>query len=508
MGKMSRLREALYGFVERPSLIHVRRGSPFAASLAKIGAGQQLSEDDIRGAFNLDEKQAIAVNETTQKLAAPIIIPAGPGKAVAMVSMQGVHLYEIECQPYCFSSKLLRENINRLAEDKDIGTIVLMINSPGGEVTGVKEAGDAIFAARKKKPVIAIIDPLCASAAYWIGSQASEIVAVPSSDTGSIGVFLLHVSYAVLLEGAGIKPTFIYAGKYKVEGNPYEDIGLETTEYLQEGVNKVYAEFIATVARGRGLDESFVEKNFGQGRCYDAEDAKRFKMIDRIASVSATLARCGVHMGLPDSRGGKRTEAPPPNTAADSKYKPISFIASGDNVYVSDAWPAHAFMSDPNAWSPDNSYGVLVLGNNITLTAANGRAVYEKTGEDKASGYWLCDLKESSYEPMPSSGVAGIKINYDADQDIGAISLYTSKIDVSTARVEASIDRTIAAEEAIDSTAEVPAGQTPAAQTAPEDVSAITGGPVDADERLLADVSAQAQQQSAARARRLALLRA
>ena len=43
MGKMSRLREALYGFVERPSLIHVRRGSPFAASLAKIGAGQQLS---------------------------------------------------------------------------------------------------------------------------------------------------------------------------------------------------------------------------------------------------------------------------------------------------------------------------------------------------------------------------------------------------------------------------------------------------------------------------------
>lgn len=306
MGRMSSLRRALHGFAGVPSLIHVNHGSALSVAFTKIAAGEQLAEDDVRAAFGIDIE---AANEAADMLAAPQIIPAGPGKAVAVVSMQGIALYDIEYQPYVFSTKLFKDTINNLAADTDIGTIVILCNSPGGVVTGVPEAADALLAAAKKKTVLAVVDPLCASAAYWICSQATQIVAVPSADIGSVGVFMLHVDYSGMLSQIGMKPTFIFAGKYKVEGNPYEPLGAEAQAYLQGEVDDTYQQFLAAVARGRQIDVTKAEANFGQGRTMAAADAKKAKMIDVVASVQATLAKCGVPMDSMDSRRGRRIEA-------------------------------------------------------------------------------------------------------------------------------------------------------------------------------------------------------
>ena len=87
----------------------------------------------------------------------------------------------------------LKEDIETAAKDKRVESIVLEIESPGGQVSGIHDAADAIFEARKAKPVQAYVDDLCASGAYWLASQADEIVASRDAMVGSIGVYSVYV---------------------------------------------------------------------------------------------------------------------------------------------------------------------------------------------------------------------------------------------------------------------------------------------------------------------------
>jgi ClpP class serine protease len=142
------------------------------------------------------------------------------------------------------------------------------------------------LAARKKKTVIGIVNPLCASAGYWIGASARRLIGVPSADIGSIGVFMCHYDCSAMLADAGIKPTFIFAGEYKVEGNSMEPLGEEAQGLVPKSeVDQTYSDFLAAVARGRGItaDKVVIEK-FGKGRCYGA-DGEAVGMIDEISTI-------------------------------------------------------------------------------------------------------------------------------------------------------------------------------------------------------------------------------
>ena len=149
----------------------------------------RADDRDVRAAFEVDEIEV----EMEARIGEPQIIP-GPrgGKATALVYARGTAMYDFEFQPYVFSTALLAQRVNALANDPAVGMIVLDVDSPGGVVTGTPEAADAIYAAAKRKKVVALVNPLCASAGYWLASQASEIIAVPSADIGSIGVYQLH----------------------------------------------------------------------------------------------------------------------------------------------------------------------------------------------------------------------------------------------------------------------------------------------------------------------------
>ncbi len=185
---------------------------------------------------------------------------------------------------------ILRRALAEAVADATVGTIILDIDSPGGSTHGLQETGDAVYAARKKKKVIALVNPLCASAAYWIASQAGEIIAVPSADIGSVGVFMLHFDHSGMMADMGVKATFIFAGEHKVEGNAFEPLSDGAKEYLQGEVNGVYRNFLKTVARGRGVAVADVEKNYGQGRTLMAADAVSVGMIDQVATFEAVLA--------------------------------------------------------------------------------------------------------------------------------------------------------------------------------------------------------------------------
>src|SRR6202043_3845971 len=115
----------------------------------------------------------------------------------------------------------LASTIRQAAADPSIAAIVLDVDSPGGQGYGIEELGNAIYEARAAKPIAAVANSLAASAAYWAASQATEFYAAPGAEVGSIGVYTMHVDYSEALKKEGISVSYISAGRYKVEGNPY-----------------------------------------------------------------------------------------------------------------------------------------------------------------------------------------------------------------------------------------------------------------------------------------------
>ncbi len=179
--------------------------------------------------------------------------------------------------------------LSDLANNRDVGAIVIDIDSPGGTVAGISGVADKIFALRGKKPIIAVVNDMMASAAYWLGSAADEIVADPSSSIGSIGVVAVHFDHSAELEIAGIKPTIIMAGEFKAEGNPFEPLSDEAKDFIRNRVDEFFESFVSAVARHRGISASTVKADFGKGRIFLAAKAKSVGMIDRIATKEQVI---------------------------------------------------------------------------------------------------------------------------------------------------------------------------------------------------------------------------
>lgn len=252
-----------------------------------------LVMDLARGTAVPDARLSGLLSSSAQSLAFDrsqrVPTAAGKGKVTAIVPVRGVALYDADFPPYCFSTRRLALNITELANDPSVASIILDVCTPGGTVTGTKEAGDAIYQARSRKGITAIVNPLCASAGYWITSQASEIVAIPSADIGSIGVFVLHIDQSAMLADLGIKPTFISAAPFKTEGNSLEPLTPVGKQFIQTEVDKIYADFLGAVARGRNTTSSVVRTQFGGGRCLSSRDALAAGMIDRIETADRAL---------------------------------------------------------------------------------------------------------------------------------------------------------------------------------------------------------------------------
>ena len=189
------------------------------------------------------------------------------------------------------STDLVGLSIRQAVADPTIKSIILDVDSPGGSTYGVQELADEIHRARDRKPVVAQINSLAASAAYWIAANASEVVMTPGGDVGSIGVYGMHSDLSGAMEKAGIKKTFVSAGQFKTEGHPYAPLGDEARAYTQQRVNEAYASFVGAVARGRGTTSARVKAEFGQGRTVGAREALRLGMVDRIGTMQSTLQR-------------------------------------------------------------------------------------------------------------------------------------------------------------------------------------------------------------------------
>lgn len=185
----------------------------------------------------------------------------------------------------------VRVSLNEMLANEAVKTIVLDIDSPGGSSAGMAELSRDIMRARTKKPIVAVAQYTMASAAYGLGSAATEIVAAPSATVGGIGVYAIHDDLTKALEELGVKRTYISAGKYKLDGNTPTELTEQGRQSIQSRVDAMYTLFVAEVSRGRGVSVQDVRNGFGQGAAVTADEALDLKMVDKIATLEETIAR-------------------------------------------------------------------------------------------------------------------------------------------------------------------------------------------------------------------------
>lgn len=226
------------------------------------------------------------------------------------------------------SIEQLTQDFRTAMADPEVSGVLFEFDSPGGTIDGVDELATEIRNARGgTKPIVAVANSLAASAAYWIASQADEMVVIPSGSVGSIGVFAAHEDMSVQSEAEGVKTTLVSAGKYKTEGNPWEPLGDEARAHLQEMVDAHYGMMTTSIAKGRGVKVSDVRGGMGEGRIVLPAKALAAGMVDRIDTLDNTYARMA--KGKITQRSSARAEEEPYRVQAATNDHPTTEDGSG-----------------------------------------------------------------------------------------------------------------------------------------------------------------------------------
>ena len=210
---------------------------------------------------------------------------------VAVIEMTGVLVNRLgTVNPWCGMTGYdgLRTQLIAAMQDPAIKAIAFYVDSPGGEVTGCFDLADQVREARTLKPVWAITDGQCASAAFALASGAGRITCSSTGHVGSIGVICGHVDTSKALEIAGVKVTLIYAGTHKADGNEYEALPEAVRAEFQAEIDALYGQFVDLAASGRGIAAATIRST--QSRQYLAAEAVKLKLCDAVQSPTDALA--------------------------------------------------------------------------------------------------------------------------------------------------------------------------------------------------------------------------
>lgn len=195
----------------------------------------------------------------------------------------------IDAESGVSSYNTIGAQLTAATNDPETKSVLLDLDSPGGEAVGCFEVAQLVRHLRATKPVIASVNGLCCSAAYAIASGATKIITTPSSMVGSIGVVMLHADHSRRLEKAGIVPTLIHPGARKTDANPYQALSDEVKARLQDDVGIYFELFVETVATGRrALSPTAIRAT--EAGTYIGVDAVKVRLVDAIGTFDDALA--------------------------------------------------------------------------------------------------------------------------------------------------------------------------------------------------------------------------
>lgn len=181
------------------------------------------------------------------------------------------------------SVSMLQADYQAALVSPDVDAVMLLIDSPGGAVSGVSALADRIWAGKKQKPTFAHVEGSMASAAYWLGCQASRVTADRTALIGSIGVAAAIPKQSGPDKDGKNWIEVVSSNAPDKRPDAASEDGLAKIRKMLDGVE---AEFIADVARGRGTTATRVKSDFGRGGMEPARAAADVGMIDRVASFN------------------------------------------------------------------------------------------------------------------------------------------------------------------------------------------------------------------------------
>lgn len=172
-------------------------------------------------------------------------------------------------------------------EDPDVKAIALEVDSPGGSPVAGEEIAHLLE--RTKKPTVAVIRGMGASAAYWAAIGAKRIFASPNSDIGSIGVTMSYIDEADKNKDEGLTYNELASGKFKDTGDPARPLAKEEWELLMRDIEAVHNNFVEEVARLRELPVETVAV-LADGSTMTGERAKEQGLIDELGGFHEAAA--------------------------------------------------------------------------------------------------------------------------------------------------------------------------------------------------------------------------
>ena len=193
----------------------------------------------------------------------------------------------LEAQSGLTSYAGIAQSLETALADPGVAAILLDIDSPGGESSGVFDLADRIRAATAIKPVWAVANDMAFSAAYALGSAASRLIVSRTGGVGSIGVIAMHVDQSVKDQQDGIAYTAVFAGDRKNDLNPHAPISGEAHSFLQGEVNRIYDLFATTVAKHRGMGVNTIKNT--QAALFFGADAVASGLADDVGTLDDAL---------------------------------------------------------------------------------------------------------------------------------------------------------------------------------------------------------------------------
>lgn len=171
-------------------------------------------------------------------------------------------------------------------DDKGARAVVLLIDSPGGSPVQAGIINDEIVRLKQlhKKPVYAVVEETCASAAYYIAAAADAIYVDKASLVGSIGVLMDGFGFTGLLEKVGVERRLLTAGNHKGFLDPFSPQSPEHRAIAQNMLNEIHEQFISVVKQGRGERLKVTPETFS-GLVWSGQTAVKLGLADGLGSL-------------------------------------------------------------------------------------------------------------------------------------------------------------------------------------------------------------------------------
>jgi protease IV len=209
--------------------------------------------------------------------------------SIAVIDISGVIL----------SPETVDTQLRKFGDDSNVKAIILHINSPGGGAAASQEIYHEVLRVRqeKHKKIIASIESVGASGAYYIASGCDKIYANDASVVGSIGVIMEWTNYGELLRWAKLKNVVIHAGELKDAGDPSRDLTPKEEAYFQSLVDNMYTQFVHDVATGRHSSDDKI-RPLATGQVWTGQQSLPLGLIDKVGGYRVALMETAKDVGI------------------------------------------------------------------------------------------------------------------------------------------------------------------------------------------------------------------